>query len=319
MSLIRLALASVLLALGAGAVAQEQDYGKVEIKVTPVSGSVYLLQGAGGNIAASIGDDGTVLVDTEFAPLATKIADAIKGISAAAKPVRFVFLTHYHGDHVGGSLPFAQAGATIIAQDNLRATLMTDGEAGNGGSLKFPRKPVDKGALPLISFDHEATVHANGEDIRAEHFAGAHTSGDSIVFFQNAHVVHMGDIFVRYGFPFIDVETGGSVQGMIHACEATLAELPADAKIIPGHGEIASTDDLREYIRLLKETSARVAKAKKSGKSLEQMKKDNLLGPWSEKYTGKFVNTNAFLESLYYSLAKPTTAASPQHHQGIRP
>ncbi len=310
---LRVTAACALLSIAGLALAQEQDLSKVEVKVTPVSGSVYLLQGAGGNIAASVGDDGAVLVDDEFAPLYDKITAALNGIGAAPKPVRFIFLTHYHGDHTDGNLPFAAAGATIISQENLRATLMSDGQAGNGGSMHMPHKAVDKAALPLVSFDRELTVHMNGEDIRALHAPAAHTSGDSIVFFEHAHVVHMGDIFVRYGFPFIDVDTGGSVQGMISACEATLALLPPDAKIIPGHGEVANIEDLREYVKFLKDTSTVVAKARESGKSLDDMKKANLLGPWSEKYTGKFVNANAFLEMLYFSTARRAPAISVKH------
>jgi len=293
--------------------AQEQDYSKVEVKVTAVAGSVYLLQGAGGNIGASIGADGSVLVDDEFAPLAGKIGAALTA-AGATKPVRFVILTHYHRDHVGGNVPFAAAGATIISHDKLRATLARDGVAGNGGSMKLPHAASEPGALPVISFDKELTVHLNGEDIRAQHFAGAHTSGDSVVFFTQAHVVHMGDIFVRYGFPFIDVDTGGSVQGMIGACEAVLRELPADARIIPGHGELASVDDLREYVKLLKDTSAVVTEAVKHGRTLEQMRKDNVLGPWSERYSGKFVTTDAFLESLYYSLARRALSRASTVH-----
>ena len=309
----RLVAATVLFALAAAVHAQEQDFTKVEVKATKLGGSVYLLQGAGGNIGASVGEDGIALVDDEFAPLHDKIADALKALNVTTKPVRFVMLTHYHGDHSGGNLPFAQAGATIIAQDNLRASLASDGEAGNGGSLKRAHKAAEPGALPAVTFGDQLTVHMNGEDIRAQHFAHAHTSGDSIVFYPNAHVVHMGDIFVRYGFPFIDVETGGSVQGMIAACEATLALLPADAKIIPGHGEIAGVDDLRTYVQMLKDTSAVVSKAMKAGRTLEQMKAAKLLGPWNEKYTGPFVNADVFLESLYYSLKKPPATAAAKH------
>ena len=228
--------------------------------------------------------------------------------------MRFIFLTRYHFDYIGGNLPFAIAGATVIAHENLRSMLLVDGFAGNGGSLHLPRKAAEAGARPILKFDREPTVHVNGEDIRAEHFASTHRSGNSIIFFNHAHVVHMGNIFVRYGFPFIDVENGGSVHGMIGACEAVLAKLPADAKVIPGHGELASIDDLRGYVRLLKDTSALVAAALKRGCSLEQMKKENLLCAWSEKYSGKFVNTDAFLESLYYSLAKQARAPSSTVH-----
>ncbi len=310
----RLIALSVLSLASLVAAGQERDLSNAEIKVTALGSGLYLLQGEGGNIAASVGADGSVLIDDEFAPLAEKITAALASTGATTKPVRFIFLTHYHFDHVGGNLPFANAGATIIAHENLRSTLLTDGFAGNGGSMHMARKAAEPGALPVVTFDRTLTVHLNGEDIRAEHFAGAHTSGDSIVFFNRAHAVHMGDIFVRYGFPFIDVENGGSVQGMISACEAVLARLPADAKVIPGHGELAGIEDLRTYVKVLKDTTSLVSQALKRGRTLEQMKKDDLLGAFSEKYTGKFVNTDAFLESLYYSLAKHARAPTSTVH-----
>ena len=199
--------------------AQDQDFSKVEIKVTKVSGNIYMLQGAGGNIAASVGEDGIVIVDDQYAPLADKIAAALKGIGATDKPVRFVINTHYHGDHTGGNLPFATNGSTVIAQDNVRKRLETGGKAGIGTAMSMDQPAAAKGALPIITFDHDVTVHLNGEDIRALHFPGGHTDGDAIVFFPKANVVHMGDDFVRYGYPFIDVNAGGSVQGMIAACD----------------------------------------------------------------------------------------------------
>ena len=194
---------------------QGQDFSNVQIKVTKVSGNIFMLEGAGGNIAASIGDDGIVIVDDQFAPLADKIQASLKSLGITDKPVRFVINTHYHGDHTGGNEPFANTGSTVIAQDNVRKRLETGGTAGNGGSVKMEVPPAPKGALPVITFAHDVTVHLNGEDIRALHFPAGHTDGDAVIFFPKNNVVHMGDDFVRYGFPFIDVVSGGSVQGMI--------------------------------------------------------------------------------------------------------
>ena len=279
--------------------AQQQDFSKVQIKVTNVSGNIYMLEGAGGNIAASVGDDGIVIVDDQFAPLAEKIQAALKGITD--KPVRFVINTHYHGDHTGGNAPFSQTGSTVIAQDNVRKRLESGGVGGNGGSVRFEGKPAPKAALPVITFEHDVTVHLNGEDIRALHFPSGHTDGDSIIFFPKNNVVHMGDDFVRYGFPFIDVASGGSVQGMIDAMEKAMASLPADVKVIPGHGAISNLDDVRAFVKMLKETSAVVQKAIDEHKTLDQMKQAKILAPW-EKFSGDFVNSDAFIETLYNSL-----------------
>ena len=282
---------------------QAQDFSKVEIKATKVSGNIYMLEGAGGNIAASIGDDGIVIVDDQFAPLAEKIQASLKSLGITDKPVRFVINTHYHGDHTGGNAPFANAGSTVIAQDNVRKRMASSGTAGNGpgGSIHMETKPTEKEALPIITFEHDVTVHLNGEDIRALHFPAGHTDGDSIIFFPKNNVVHMGDDFVRYGFPFIDVSSGGSVQGMIAAMEKATAQLPADVKVIPGHGQLSNLDDVRAFTTMLKETSAVVQKSLDAHKTLEQMKQEKILDPW-KKWSGDFVNTDAFIETLYNSL-----------------
>lgn len=279
----------------------QQDFSKVEIKVTKVSGNIYMLEGAGGNIAASVGEDGIVLVDDQYAPLAEKIQAALKNIGITDKPVRFVINTHYHGDHTGGNEAFNNAGSTLIAHDNVRKRLESGGTAGNGGSIKMENKPAAKAALPIITFQHDVTIHLNGEDIHAMHFPSGHTDGDSIIFFLKNNVVHMGDDFVRYGFPFIDVSAGGSVQGIIDAMEKTTAQLPADVKVIPGHGALSNMDDVRAYTKMLKETSAAVQKALDEHKTLEQMKQAKILDPWS-KFSGQFMNADAFIETLYNSL-----------------
>jgi len=280
------------------AVAQDEDLSKVQIKVTKVSGSVYMLQGAGGNIGASVGEDGIVVVDDQYAPLAEKIQAALKGVTD--KPVRFIINTHYHGDHTGGNA-FFQKQAPVIAQDNVRKRLEAGGPAGNLGSISMDHKPAPKEALPILTFDHDVTVHLNGEDIRALHFPSGHTDGDSIIFFSKSNVVHMGDDFVRYGFPFIDLAAGGSVEGMIAAMEEVVPKLPADVKVIPGHGDIADLDDVRTYTKMLIDTRAVVEKGIQQKKTLDQLKQEKVLEPW-KKYSGDFVSSDAFIETLYNDL-----------------
>ena len=287
-----------LITLAGFAVAQNNDFSKVQIKVTKVAGNVYMLQGAGGNIGASVGEDGIVVVDDQYAPLADKIQAALKGITAL--PVRFIINTHYHEDHTGGNAYF-QKQAPIIAHDNVRKRLESGGGAGNGGSVHMDFKPAPKEALPIITFDHDVTVHLNGEDIRALYFPAGHTDGDSVIFFPKSNVVHMGDDFVTYGFPFIDVDSGGSIDGMIDGVEKVIAQVPADVKIIPGHGPISTVADVRPYLDMLKGTREAVAKAIKDGKTLDQMKQAKLLDPW-KKYAGDMINADAFLETIYNSL-----------------
>jgi glyoxylase-like metal-dependent hydrolase (beta-lactamase superfamily II) len=284
------------------ALGQSPDLSQVELRVTKVAGTVYMLDAvkgsAGGNIAASVGVDGIVIVDDQYAPLADKIRAALKSITD--KPVRFVINTHYHGDHTGGNAIF-QKDAPILAQDNVRKRLEAGGAAGNGGSLQMVNPPAPKEALPIITFEHDVTVHLNGEDIRALHFPAGHTDGDSIIYFPQSNVVHMGDDFVTYGFPFIDIDSGGSINGMIDGVEKAIAQLPADVKVIPGHGAVSTLDDVRAYVKMLKETRDVVQKAIGEKKTLAQMKQEKILEPW-KKYAGPFISADAYIETLYNSL-----------------
>jgi len=294
--------AALLLAPGIALAQQPPDFSKVEIKVSKVSGNIYMLQGAGGNIAASLGEDGILIVDTEYSPLADKIQAALKGIGITDKPVRFVIDTHYHSDHSDGNAAWGARGATIISNENLRKRLEDGSAIGNGpgGAINLKQPAQPKAALPIITFDDGITLHLNGEEIRVMHFAAAHTDGDAVIYFSKNDVVHMGDEFVRYGFPFVDVNAGGSVQGMIAACEKVAATVPADAKVIPGHGEIASMDDLREYTKMMKDTLAVVQKAMANHETLDQMKSEKILAPW-QRYSGAFVSADAWIETIYNS------------------
>ena len=251
-----------------------------------------------------------MVVDDQYAPLADKIQEALKGITD--KPVRFIINTHYHEDHTGGN-EFFQKQAPIIAQDNVRKRLEEGGQAGNGGSLHMEHKPAAQGALPIITFDHDVTVHLNGEDIRALHFPAGHTDGDSIIYFPKSNVVHMGDDFVTYGFPFIDVDGGGSIDGMIRGVEGAIAQLPADVKIIPGHGPVSNLDDVRAYVRMLKETRAAVQDALDKKMTLAEMKEKKILDPW-KKYAGDFVSEDVFLETVYNSLTGQRNGKFVKHN-----
>jgi len=284
----------------------QQDLSKVEIKVQKVSGTVYMLEGAGGNIGASVGEDGIVVVDDEFLPLADKIEAALKGITD--KPVKFVLNTHWHGDHTGGNPHFGEK-APIIAQENVRKRLAT------GGKTRFgDTPPAPKVDLPIITFEDNVSVHLNGEDIHAIHVANGHTDGDSIIFFPQSKVVHMGDDFFNGGmFPFIDLDSGGSVQGIIAGGEKVLAEATDDVKIIPGHGPLGTKDDLRKFVTMLKETSAAVQAGIKKKKTLAQLKQEKVLAKW-DSYGQGFIKTDVFIEILYDSLTK--RPSGPQNSHG---
>ncbi|MGA9883855.1 MAG: MBL fold metallo-hydrolase [Candidatus Acidiferrales bacterium] len=285
---------------------QPQDFSKVQVKITKVAGNVYLLQGSGGNIAASVGDDGILLVDTEYAPLGDKILAALNSV-APGKQVRYVINTHYHTDHTGGNVFWGARGAVIIAQANVRKRL-ADGGTGGAGNVNFKQAPQPAAALPVITYEHEMSIYFNGEQIRIMHFPAAHTDGDSVVYFTKSNVVHMGDIFVRYGLPFSDIRGGGSIQGMIAACEKVADTLPLDVKVIPGHGDLATLEDVRAYTKMMQDTTAVVQKALAQHKTLEQMKQENILAPWQNEARG-FVKADTFIDELYYSLTGPNAKA----------
>jgi cyclase len=284
----------------------QQDFSKVEIKATKVAGNVYMLEGSGGNIGVSVGDDGIVIVDDQFAPLAPKIKAALKEITD--KPLRFVLNTHFHGDHTGGNIEFGKD-ATIIAHENVRKRLQ---DGGNVGGTAIPSAP--KQALPVITFNDRATVHLNGEDIRAIHFPHGHTDGDSVIFFPKSNVVHMGDDFVTYGFPFIDVRSGGSLSGMIADLEKVLTLIPSDAKVIPGHGPLSTPDDVRKFADMLKDTRALVAKASAEGKTADQMKTDHVLSKYESLGKG-FIKTDAWIDLVLADVQQnPAAAPGYQPH-----
>ncbi len=283
----------------------QQDFSKVEIKVSKVAGSVYMLEGSGGNIGVSVGEDGIVIVDDQFAPLAPKIKAALKDITD--KPIRFVLNTHFHGDHTGGNAQFG-TDATIIAHENVRKRLQEGGMVG-GNAVS----PVPKEALPVVTFNDRATVHLNGEDIRAIHFPNGHTDGDSVIFFPKSNVVHMGDDFVTYGFPFVDVHNGGSISGMIAGVEKVLTMVPEDVKIIPGHGPISAPVDVRKFLDMLKDTRSLVAKAAADGKTAEQMKSGHVLSKYEDLGKG-FIKTDAWIDLLLADIQQKNSSLPYQAH-----
>ena len=273
----------------------QQDFSKVEIKVTKVAGTVYMLEGSGGNVGVSVGEDGIVIVDDEYAALAPKIIQALNGITD--KPIKFILNTHYHGDHTGGNEVFARSG-TIIAHENVRKRLQS-GTSAMG--RQTPAAP--KMALPVVTFNDRATIHVNGEDIRAIHYPHGHTDGDAVIEFTQSNVVHMGDDFFNGRFPFIDIENGGSVRGLIANVDAVIARIRDDARIIPGHGALGDKAALRAFADMLRGTSAAVDAAIKSGKTLDQMKQEKVLAAW-DKWGLQSISTDRFIEILYNDLSR---------------
>jgi len=288
---------ALLIALLASPSLAQQDFSKVEVKATKVNGNIYMLQGAGGNIGVSVGPDGILIVDDQFAPLADKIKAALKTLGEGK--LKFVLNTHWHGDHTGSNVVFGPE-APIIAHDNVRKRLATE-QKSEFFKRTTPASP--KEALPVITFGQSLSVHFNDEEIRVIHFPQGHTDGDSVTFFSNSNVVHMGDDFFAGRFPFVDLESGGTVQGLVKNVGEIIAKLPADVKIIPGHGPISSLDDLKRYHRMLTETMSVVHKKMAEGKTVDQIKSEGLPDEWKEWGTG-FIKTDMWLETIYRSLSK---------------
>jgi cyclase len=280
---------------------QQRDFSKVEVKAQPVAGKVHMLQGAGGNIGVSVGSDGILIVDDQFAPLADKIRAALKGLGEGK--LAFVLNTHWHGDHTGGNEVFGKE-ATIIAHDNVRKR-MSSGQMLRGAQVQ----PAPPQALPIVTFGESLSVHFNGEEIKVIHFPKGHTDGDSVIFFTGSNVVHMGDDYFAGRFPFIDRESGGTLAGLTANIEKVLGQLPADVKIIPGHGPLSAKADLEAYLGMLKETTAHVRERIAAGKDMKAIQAEGLPEKWKEWGSG-FINSDLWVQLLYESLTQTKGAGT---------
>jgi glyoxylase-like metal-dependent hydrolase (beta-lactamase superfamily II) len=271
----------------------QRDWSKVEIKATPVAGTVYMLEGAGGNIGVTIGEDGIVIIDDQFAPLAPKIKEAVAGLSD--KPVKFVQHTHWHGDHTGGNEYFGEI-APLVSHDNVRKRLA---EGMDTESRQTPPAPPE--ALPILTFNDRLTIHLNGEEVRAIHLPHAHTDGDAVIWFTDSNVVHMGDVLFSGLFPFIDIDSGGSVDGVLAAFDTIVATVPADVKVIAGHGPLSTIDDIRKSKEMIVATREIIRTALSEGMTAEQMKEGEVLAKY-DAWNWSFISTERWIDTLVRDL-----------------
>jgi glyoxylase-like metal-dependent hydrolase (beta-lactamase superfamily II) len=281
--------------LAAGsAYAQQEDFSKVTIKTTQLADGIYMLEGAGGNIGVSVGEDGVLVIDDQYAPLTGKIQEAIAKLSQ--KPIRFVINTHWHGDHVGGNENLAGAGAVIIAHDNVRKRMSSEQFIALM-NRKVPPSPPK--ALPVVTFTSDFTLHFNGEDIHVIHVDPTHTDGDSIIVFPKAKIVHMGDTYMTISYPFADLSSGGNFDGFIATSGKVVGMTDGASKIIPGHGPLSNQADLKAWHDLLVEIRATVKKQADAGKPLDAIQKMKLTAKWDEKWGGKFIKGDQVVEFAF--------------------
>lgn len=251
----------------------------VEIKAQPVSGSVHMLTGSGGNIGVSIGADGTLIIDDQFAPLAEKIQTALTRLGGDGP--RLILNTHFHGDHTGSNPSFGSSGA-IIAHDNVRVRLAQQDNFAPSG-------------LPVVTFAQQLTVHFNGDELAIIHLPNGHTDGDSVVWFKQANVIHMGDHFFNGAFPYIDIGSGGSVSGVIRNLEQVIQMVPADIKIIPGHGPMGNIADLSKSLKTIKATQKIIQDGVNAG--LSDRKIEAQLSNYADWGKG-FINTSRWISII---------------------
>jgi glyoxylase-like metal-dependent hydrolase (beta-lactamase superfamily II) len=287
---------ALLLVLPSAALAQ-QNFDTVQVRSQKVAAGVYMLIGAGGNIGLGVGDDAVFVVDDQYAPLTPKIVAAIAEVTN--KPVRFVVNTHWHWDHTGGNEHMGQAGALLIAQDNVRRRLASE------QIIEFFRDtvaPSPAGALPVITFSDTITFHINGDDVEAFHVANAHTDGDAVIVWRKANVVHTGDVYFAGRFPFIDLSSGGSIDGLIAAVDLILNLSNDSTKIIPGHGPLSDRAALREYRAMLKTTRDRVSQQKNAGRTLAQTIATHPSSKFDATWGKGSIKPDQFVEFIYRSL-----------------
>jgi len=267
----------------------------VKVKTSKVSGNVYILQGRGGNVGAVVGPEGILIVDDDYKQVSVKLAAALKELGHE-RP-RFVLNTHWHGDHTQGNEYFGKD-STIVAHINVRKRLLDPPVVFGQTTPAYPSF-----ALPIVTYSESMSIHLNGEEIRLVHYPNGHTDGDTVVFFEKANVVHFGDTFFVGRFPFVDIDSGGSVQGMINNIGALAARISPDAKLIPGHGAVSTPSDLKDYHAMLIESARIVQDAMKAGRPLDEIKKAGLPEKFKAAGSG-FIKTEQWIETVHRSYSQ---------------
>ena len=295
----RLAILAFPAVAAAAPLAAQAGLDTVQIRTLPLGKGVYLLMGSGGNMALSVGSDAALLVDDQFAPLSARILAAVKAVTD--KPVRFVVNTHWHGDHVGGNENLAATGAVIVAHDNVRTRMSVE----HFNELLNSRTPASPpAALPVVTFSETVAFHLNGEEIHVVHVPPAHTDGDAIIHFSAANVLHLGDVYFNGRYPFIDLSSGGSFEGVINAVNAGLRYVNDSTKVIPGHGALATRADLVAYRDVLVKIRDRVAALIKQGKTKEQVVAAKPSAEWDAAWGTGFMKPDVFLGVVYDSMKR---------------
>ena len=300
MKILKKTLSTCLLPLFITAGANANDHwDSVEVQTVPVSDGIYMLMGEGGNIGVSIGEDGTFAIDDQYEQMSAKITAAIKALSGESP--KFLFNTHWHGDHAGGNEHFGKQGAIIVAHENVRESLKVE------KSIKLfnmHKPPSPKEALPVVTFQREMSLHLNGDDIRMVHVANAHTDGDAIVHFTQANVIHAGDTFFNGFYPFIDVDSGGGIAGMIAACNTVLALANDKTKIMPGHGPLASKADLVAFRDMLVAAEKNIQALIAAGKTEAEVIAAKPLAELDKEWGDGFIPTDVWVKIVYSGMVK---------------
>jgi cyclase len=279
--------------------AQEQDFSAVQIQTQQLADGLYMLIGEGGNIALSTGPDGSVLVDTQFAPLNAKILAAVR--AAGGGDVKYVINTHWHFDHTGGNEPLGKAGAIIIAHDNVLVRMSSEQFL---AAMNRREPPAPTAARPVVTFPTRTTFHLNGNTVNVVHVETAHTDGDSIVHFTNANVIHTGDTYMKDIYPFIDVSSGGSIDGFIASSAAVLARADANTKIIPGHGALANKADMQRFHDMLVKVRGNIKTLIDQGRSEDEVVAAGPTAEFDQACGQGFMNPEQFTRFAYQSLKK---------------